>query len=125
MASVASLLDRARTFGLVVRVENDLLVVRGPRRYEHIARQLFANKPGVMALLAAEEAGVSWRVAAMRAQIPELGPIPFLVARADPIQPGACLSCGAPLPGHRTIRCPMCAVAARMVVGLMCEGTTA
>ncbi len=51
-----TLLAEARASGLIVLAEGDLLVIRGPRSGEAIARRLLAHKPDVMDALAAESA---------------------------------------------------------------------
>jgi hypothetical protein len=119
---VATALAEARAAGLEVRAEADRLVVRGPRVHEAIAQQLLAQKPVVLALLAEEEVKVGWRIAAMRPQVPERGPIPVLVAREVSPTPGHCLSCGEPLAPGRTVRCALCVRAAQVVLGWVREG---
>ncbi len=63
---------------------------------------------------------VAWRVAVMRAQMPEGSrPIPFLVARPGIIPPaGRCVSCGEPVPELAAWpgRCVACRQAAQIVV---------
>jgi hypothetical protein len=122
---VAGVLAEARAVGLEVRAETDRLVVRGPRLHEEIARQLLAQKPEVLALLAEEEVALGWRIAAMRQQVPVRGPIPLLMARD--VEPTAehCLSCGEPLALGRTVRCALCVHAAQVVLGWIREGVGA
>jgi hypothetical protein len=119
---VAGVLAEARAVGLEVRTEADRLIVRGPRLHEVMARQLLAQKPMVLALLAEEEAELGWRVEAMRPQVPERGPIPVLVSREVAAIPGHCLSCGEPLAPGRTVRCVLCVRAAQVVLGWIREG---
>ncbi len=45
------LLERARAAGLRVTVEEDTLVIRGPRTADALARELLAHKPEIMPLL--------------------------------------------------------------------------
>jgi hypothetical protein len=122
---VAGVLAEARAVGLEVRAEADRLVVRGPRLHEEIARQLLEQKPVVLALLAEEAVALGWRIAAMRAQVPERGPIPMLVAREVLPTTGHCLSCGAPLAPGRPMRCALCVRAAQVVLGWVREGVEA
>jgi hypothetical protein len=122
---IATALAEARAVGLEVRAEVDRLVVRGPRLHEAIARQLLAQKPMVLTLLAEEEAELGWRVEAMRPQVPERGPIPVLVAREVAVIAGHCLSCGEPLAPGRTVRCVLCVRAAQVVLGWIREGVEA
>lgn len=116
MERVAEVLREARAAGLLIHVEADRLIVRGPKRYESLAQRLFAHKPDVVALLSREETDVAWRVATMRSQLPARGAIPFLVARASAMVAGTCVSCGNPLPPDGRYRCSPCAEAARRVV---------
>jgi hypothetical protein len=122
---VATALAEARAVGLEVRAETDRLVVRGPRLHEEIARQLLAQKPVVLALLAEEEVALAWRVEAMSPQVPERGPIPVLMAREVSAIPGHCLSCGELLAPKRTVRCALCVRAAQRVLGWVREGVGA
>jgi hypothetical protein len=119
---VAAVLTDARAAGLEVRAEADRLIVRGPRAQANLAQQLLEQKPVVLALLAAEEAELAWRIAAMRPPVPQSGPIPFLVAREAPLAAGQCLSCGEPLAAGRTYRCALCVRAAQVVLGWLREG---
>ena len=122
MDRVTVVLAEAREAGLTVRADADLLVVRGPKSQELLARQLLAQKPQVLALLKAEDAELEWRMTAMRPQVPRSGPIPFLVARETTRMAGRCLSCGDPLTPGRAVRCARCASAAQMVLGWVREG---
>ena len=117
-----TLLAEARAAGLEVGADDGRLVVRGPRRAEPVAKRLLARTAEVLALLAAEDAEVAWRVAAMRRQVPGHGPIPFLVARDVRPEPGRCLACGDPLRDGRSLRCAPCARAAWSVLHEVREG---
>jgi hypothetical protein len=119
---VGGVLAEARAVGLEVRTETDRLIVRGPRRHEGIARQLLAQKPVVLALLAEEEMELAWRIKAMRPQVPKQGPIPVLVAREVAVIAEHCLSCGEPLAPRRTVRCALCVRAAQQALGWVREG---
>jgi hypothetical protein len=77
---------------------------------------LAQHKGQLLLLLASPDPDVSWRVAAMRPQVPLRGPIPFLVARWSDLAPGACLSCGDPLVEGRRVRCGPCVAAAEHVL---------
>lgn len=59
---------------------------------------------------------VGWRARAMWSQIRPGFPIPFLVARDDPIREGACLSCSLPLEDGERYRCATCLQAAILVL---------
>lgn len=43
-----SLLNRARAAGLSIRIKDNTLIVRGPRRAESIAKELLAHKQDIM-----------------------------------------------------------------------------
>ncbi len=117
-------LAEARAAGLEVRAEPGRLVVRGPRQTEALARRLLERTGEVMALLADEDAEVSWRVEVMRPQVPAQGPIPFLKARNVAPAFGGCLSCGDTLSEGRTYRCASCARAAWTVLHAAREGVS-
>ena len=107
--SAVTALMEARAAGLEIRAEPGRLVVRGPRSLETVAHRLLERKGEVLALLAAEDDDVAWRVASMRPQVPPRGAIPVLVARRGILQPGCCVSCGDHLADGRTFRCSPCA----------------
>jgi hypothetical protein len=67
-------------------------------------------------VLQSDDAEVAWGARAMRSQIRPGFPVPFLVAREDPIQDGACLSCSVPLRGCERYRCATCLEAAMLVL---------
>ena len=117
-----TILTEARALGFEVRTEPGRLIVRGPRSQESVAQRLLERKIEVSALLAAEDADVAWRVAAMRRQVPKRGPIPVLVARAGAKQQGRCVSCGQQLPPDVKCRCSLCARAAWVVLHEIREG---
>ena len=117
-----SVLAAARAAGLEVRAEPGRLVVRGPRSRAELAERLLERTGEVLALLAAEDAEVAWRVAAMRPQVPPRGPIPVLMAREVGAAPGCCPSCGDPLGQGRGLRCGPCARAAWLVLHEVREG---
>src|SRR5687767_10962922 len=73
-ATIAAL-AAARAAGLEVRADGGRLVVRGPTTAEALVRPLVSQPGAVLALLAAEDADVAWRVAAMRPQVPRRGAI--------------------------------------------------
>ena len=118
-------LAAARAAGLEVRAEPGRLVVRGPRSRADLAERLLEQAAEVLALLAAEDAEVAWRVAAMRPQVPKRGPIPVLTVRDVPPEWGRCVSCGGRLGEGRTARCEPCARAAWLVLHQAREGVDA
>jgi hypothetical protein len=122
MERVTTVLAEARARGLDVRTEADRLIVRGPRRHEDLARRLLDEKPAVLALLAGEEDEITWRVAAMRPQVPRTGAIPLLVARRVDVVPGRCLSCGEAVASAKAYRCSLCLRAVQHVLADVREG---
>jgi hypothetical protein len=113
---VLALLEEAEAAGLRVSVDGNTLRIRGPKTGAPIAQQLTARKPEVLALLSdGRERAIRVRVDAFRPQVPETGPIPFLVMTPS-IVPGACLSCGESLDRTERYRCGLCAEAARRVI---------
>ena len=115
-------LAEARAAGMEVRAEPGRLVVRGPRSRAELARRLLDRTAEVLALLAAEDAEVAWRAAAMRPQVPRRGPIPFLRARNAVPRTEGCLSCGGALDEGQTYCCAPCAKAAWAVLHEVREG---
>jgi hypothetical protein len=112
-----TLLEEARATGLEVKTEGDRLIVRGPRSAEGLARILLERKAELIVILKMRDAEVTWRVQAMLPQIPENGPVPFLIAReAVEPQAGCCLSCGELLAGDDRYRCTPCGRAANLAL---------
>jgi hypothetical protein len=68
------------------------------------------------------EAEINWRVEVMIPQIPDSGPLPFLVAR-ECVEPeaGCCLSCGEPFGEGDAFRCAACARAVNLALGMVFE----
>ena len=118
----AALLAEARALGLEVRADGGRLVVRGPRSRAALAQRVLARKQDVLERLATEVADVAWRAEAMRAQVPERGPLPFLAARDVVPTPGLCRSCGDPMSEDRVARCAPCAQAAWLALHEVWEG---
>ncbi len=117
-----TLLADLQTRGVRLDVEGDQLRARfkGRTLAPDLAETIKANKSALIALLQEEEAAIVWRVAAMQQQIPERGPIPFLVAVSGiPPGPNACPSCSEPfIPIGYTPRCHRCTIAASRALGL-------
>src|ERR1051325_5948136 len=85
-----------------------------------LRESLIEHKAEVIALLKTGDEEIAWRVAAMLGQIPDKGPIPFLVAR-EAVQPqaGCCLSCGEVLAADDRYRCTPCGRAANLALELV------
>jgi len=58
--AAVSLLYQAREAGLTLRVDDGVLVVRGPKRCEPLARQLLARKPEIVELLGSDQTTLPW-----------------------------------------------------------------
>ncbi len=116
-----TLLADLRTRGVRLDVDGDQLRARfkGRTLDPDLAAVIKANKPALLAHLQEEAAAIAWRIEAMRPQIPERGPIPFLVAVSGiPPGPNICPSCGeAFTPIGYTPRCHRCTVAAQRALG--------
>ncbi len=114
--TAASVLADLRARDVRLHVEGDQIRARfkGRTLDPDLAAVIRANKVALLAHLQEEEAAISWRIEAMRPQIPAAGPVPFLAAvpKVAPVV-GVCLSCGDPidLVGY-VQRCRLCAAAA-------------
>ncbi|MDP9358788.1 MAG: hypothetical protein M3R02_26620 [Chloroflexota bacterium] len=119
--SAAAILADLRTRDVRLHVEGDQLRARfkGRTLDPDLATIIRAHKPALIAHLQEEETAVTWRLHAMQQQIPERGPIPFVVAVSGiPPAPNTCPSCGEPFtPIGYTPRCPRCTVAAQRALG--------
>ncbi len=119
--SAAAILADLRSRDVRLHVDGDQLRARfkGRTLDPDLAAVIKANKPALIAHLQEEETAISWRLQAMRPQIPERGPIPFLVATSGvPPSPSACPSCGeAFTPTGSSPRCRRCTVAVQRALG--------
>jgi len=121
-ASVTELVTTGlRVTGVIANV-NGVATEYTARRGVALAHQLLRRKHEVLASLAAGDADVAWRAAAMRPHVPRTGPIPFLVARPGVHPSHACGSCGDPLPHPTRLRCRPCSLAAWRVIHQVREG---
>lgn len=122
--SAATLLAELRSLGMVLGATGERLHYEAPEGT--LTPALWAamrdQKYPILALLAAEDPEMAWRVAAMRDRhpIPPNGPYPFLTARDVPRGTGGCLSCGEPLTvrsdSKPSFRCTPCAHAAQLLL---------
>ena len=119
--SALALLARLHGHGIALRAEGDALGFH-PRDAltPALLDELRRHKHDLLALLAADEGAVRWRVAAMRARHP--GPwhaVPFLTVCDVPRDRSGCRSCGEPMQPIAeglAVRCAHCAHAARLVL---------
>ncbi len=120
--SASAILADLRARDVRLSVDGDQLRARfkGRTLDPDLAEAIKTHKPALIALLQEEEAAITWRVEAMQQQIPERGPIAFLVAVSGiPPSPNICPSCGeAFTPIGYTPRCHRCTIAASRALGL-------
>ena len=120
--NAAELLIELRARGVVIEAAGDRLKVDAPKGVvtPELREALAEHKIEVLALITVTEKEIAWRVAAMLPQIPDHGPIPFLVAReAVEPQAGCCLSCGEVLAADDRYRCTPCGRAANLALELV------
>jgi hypothetical protein len=84
---------------------------------------LIEHKIDLIRLLGSDDE-VTWRIEAMRPQVPRTGTIPILLARPEAkyAPRGTCVSCGDPLPAARRSRCTPCVSAVERVLNEVREG---
>jgi hypothetical protein len=130
--TVPDLLMELYQRGILLTREGENLRYRAKtgRLTSELKEAIAEHKNALLKLLAAplEDPGsdpdLAWRIAAMRAQIPQTGPIRFLSARPDALvacdAEGKCPSCGDPLPAIRTqrFRCTACTRAAWLALDM-------
>ncbi len=121
MTTAAELLARLRGHGVEVCADGDGLRYRPKDALTPaLLAELRRHKWALLALLAADDPAVVWRVEAMRARHPRPWRFPpFLTVRDVPRGAGGCHSCGEPLqPLSDALgaRCAACAHAARLVL---------
>jgi hypothetical protein len=119
--TTTELLQRLRESGVTVTVEGGHLRVAPKAALTPTLRRAITSHAGLLAATLSPPAddNIAWRAAAMRAQLPLRGPLPFLVARADVLRqdaPGQCLSCGDALASGQRYRCVPCVRAVEQVL---------
>jgi hypothetical protein len=111
--------------GVEVAVVGDRLRYRPPAAVTPDLRAaLVEHKADLIRLLGSDDDEVSWRVEAMRPQVPRTGAIPILLARpeAKTAPRGTCVSCGGPIGEGRLTRCSPCVAAVEQVLNEIREG---
>ncbi len=120
--TAAAILADLRSRDVCLHVEGDQLRARfkGRTLAPDLAETIKAHKPALIAYLREEEAAITWRAEAMQQQVPDRGPIPFLIAVSGaPPGPNTCPSCGEPfIPAGYIPRCHRCTIAASRALGL-------
>jgi hypothetical protein len=109
--NAAELIIELETRGVLIEAAGGRLRVDAPKGVitPELREALAACKAEVLAILNTPEDEIEWRVEAMLPQIPDIGPIPFLVARpTEAIGANCCHSCGDSLNGTAGYVCGPC-----------------
>lgn len=117
--NAAKLIEELRSRGVLIEDAGDRIRVDAPRGTltPQLCLVLADRKPEILALLRTGDAEIAWRTAAMLPQIPNTGPLPFLIAcEAVEPQAGYCLSCGNLLNQGNANRCAACRRAANLAI---------
>ncbi len=117
--TAVELLTELRERGIFIETSGNRLRIDAPRGAvtPELREALVEHKSQVIALIAITDTDIAWRVKAMLPQIPDVGPIPFLVAReAVEPQKECCLSCGDPLNFGDAYQCTPCSRAANQAL---------
>lgn len=117
--SAAKLIEELRSRGVLIEAAGDRIRVDAPKGAvtPELCEALADRKIEIIALLKSGDGEIAWRTAAMLQQIPNRGPIPFLVARESvESKTGHCPSCGDPLNQGDTYRCAACGRAANLAI---------
>ena len=114
MTAAQALLCELRAVGVVLSADGGRLRWTAPTgtMTAELLAAAQAHKPALLALLAAEEAELAWRVAAMRAKSPGRGLPRTIVEAPVPAAGNYCETCGQPQAYGRFPRCTYCALAA-------------
>ena len=109
--NAAELITELEARGVLIEAAGDRLRVDAPKGAitPELREALAACKAGVLAILNAPDGEIEWRVEAMLPQIPNIGLIPFLVAKpVEAVEPNCCHSCGDCLNGTNGYVCGPC-----------------
>lgn len=112
--NATELLIELEARGVLIEAAGDRLRVDAPKGAvtPELREALAACKTEVLAILTTSEDEIAWRVEAMLPHIPDVGAIPFLVARTlEQIDLGCCPSCGDCLNGMAGYICGPCSQA--------------
>jgi hypothetical protein len=126
--NTAKLIEELRSRGVLLEAAGDRIRVDAPKGAltPELRLVLTDRKLEIIALLKSGDTEIAWRTAAMLPQIPEKGPLPFLLAReAVEPQAGCCLSCGDPLNQDDAYRCAPCSRAANLAIEMAVSLKTA
>lgn len=109
--NAGELLVELRSRGVLIEPAGDRLKVDAPKGAitKELREALAACKSEVLAILTLDDDEIAWRVKVMLRQIPDTGPIPFLVAReTSERRSDCCHSCGDSLNGGSGYVCGLC-----------------
>jgi TubC N-terminal docking domain len=112
--NATKLITELEARGVLIEATGGRLRVDAPKGAitPELCEALAACKAEVLAILNAPEDEIEWRIEAMLSQIPNVGPIPFLVAKPmEAIEPNCCHSCSGYLNGTKGYVCGPCSQA--------------
>jgi hypothetical protein len=119
--TASELLIELRSRGAIIEANGDRLRIDAPKGTvtTELRDALSQQKSEIILLLTSSDLEVDWRVKAMLPHVPDVGPIPFLIAREiSESQDKHCLSCGEPLDYSDAFRCTFCSRAANLALEL-------
>ena len=117
--NVGELLMELRSRGVLLEPAGDRLKIDAPRGSitPELREALAACKSEVLAILTLDDDEIAWRVKVMLPQIPDSGPIPFLVARqTEERRSNCCHSCGDSMEGYSGYLCGPCSRATNQAI---------
>ena len=124
--NASALLTDLRSRGISLSVSGERLSIDAPKGTvtPDLLAALVEHKADLIRLLGTDDEDVTWRIEAMRPQVPRTGAIPCLLARpeAKTSPRGTCVSCGDPLTEGRRIRCAPCVGAVERLLNEVREG---
>lgn len=113
------LLSDLRSRGVQIEAKGDRLRIDAPRGVldRETRKKLAECKSELLTLLNSDDEDIAWRIEAMLPQIPDIGLIPFLVARTGVERgPSQCHSCGEPLSTLDVFICSLCSRAKNLAL---------
>lgn len=117
--NAAELLSTLRESGVSLETAGDRLIVDAPKGAvtPELKEALSTHKSEILAILNIAENEIAWRVEVMLPQIPNAGPLPFLVAKKGlEFDPNTCHSCGEVLENGSGYICGYCSRAKHQAI---------
>ena len=117
--NTAELISTLRESGVSLETSGDRLIVDAPKGAvtPELKEALSMHKSEILAILHMAENEIAWRVEVMLPQIPNVGPLPFLVARKGvEFDPNTCHSCGDLLEDGSGYVCGYCSRATHQAI---------